>query len=339
MAIDLSFRHDEQPLMAAVSRLESSEPRQVLIVGGVLGSGRRHFVRRVAARLTERGKSTTLLALSLDGFEPTGPGVAGFVEFRLSFPRRFSVSAVEGEGGAWTEALAAQARQLVEQLNRDPLFKSSGRWAAAWSLLFELEAPAEVLAALVAAAAAEPLTPEKMLTTVLAQAAGAEPGRCIVHLAADSTLSDATVHWVLGAALAQPRVAVVFSCAPTLATEALIGFARITCALMRIDLPRVTPEQALLLLKAGGRAEALGWTPEQLQELAAQANTSVGRLARLLAERVGAQTQDPSTPRARVEAWLAEAGPDAPVLRRLLGWAAACGEVVPVLPLLAACEV
>jgi len=46
------FCHDEKQLTAAVTRVESGQPRQIMILAGAEGSGRRHFLHTVASRLT-----------------------------------------------------------------------------------------------------------------------------------------------------------------------------------------------------------------------------------------------------------------------------------------------
>jgi tetratricopeptide (TPR) repeat protein len=87
-------------------------------------------------------------------------------------------------------------------------------------------------------------------------------------------------------------------------------------------------------------AQQLPFNDAQLEDLAKAAQGSEGRLGRELSRALreaGSQFDDRS-PRARLAIWFAGLGEDEPKLRRVLEWAAACGEYVPVLPLLAAAE-
>ena len=264
--------------MAAVSRLEGTEPRQVLVLAGAASSGREVFLAAVTERLTQRGHKTQVLPLSLDGFEPIGPGLQAFVEFRLSF-----------EGG-FAEQPAAQVRSLLERVLKDPLAASHGGWACAFALLFELDAPEPLLGALLAEAEVT-LTPQGLLGKVLAHVSAQT--RVILDVAAESTLADPTTAWLLTHVFEQRGVAVAFSCAAQLASEALTGGPRTSCTTTRVELSRSV----------------------ELQDVEA------------------------AEARVRLEAWFESLAEDEPVLRKVLRWAAACGDVVPILPLLAAAEV
>jgi len=262
--------------MAAVTRLESKEPRQVLILAGAPSSGREVFLAAVADRLTQRGHKTQLLPLSLDGYEPLGPGLQAFVEFRLGFEHGLS------------EAQVAQLRSLLERVAQDQMSASHGGWACGFALLLALGAPESVLKELLAV---EKPSAELLLGQVLAY--GAQQGLAIVHVAPESTLSDPTAAWLLIRSFEQPGVSVAFSCAAQLASEALTGGPRTGCTATRIELSRSVEQQDIEAAEA----------------------------------------------RVRMEAWFEALGEDEPVLRKVLRWAAACGEVVPILPLLAAAEV
>jgi tetratricopeptide (TPR) repeat protein len=318
--------HDEKQLTAAISRLEAVQPRQIMILAGAGGSGRRHFLQTVANRLTQRGKLARTVTLSLDGYEPIGPGLPAFVEFRLSF------------GGANAEALREPFTKLVERVGQqDPKAAGDGRWAVCFGLLLAMSAPEATLRALLGTEGT--LTPEMAANKILADlSAGA--AYLLLHIPADSTLSDSTLYWALTQAFEQPKVCVTFACNPQLASEALTGGARIPCSGLRVELP-MKDETSLIRAKEVNAAEKLGLEDVALQRAAEQAHGSVGRLAReleLLGSSASAAGEGSAPARVRVQQWLEGLGEDRPMIERVLRWAAACGEVVPILPLLAAAE-
>lgn len=311
------FLHDEKQFQAVRDWLASSDPRKVLVVAGVVGSGRGYVVQRLAEQLTAQGRPTTRLPLKLDGFEPNGPGLPAFIEFQLTL------------GRVHPEPVAAQIRELHARVATEggTLINSSGRWAVGFAALLELSDPGPAAAELLATS--EPLTPERLLTRVLSQAAG--EGACLVHVPADTTLSDPTAQWLLSAAFAHSGVSLVLSCAPALPSEVLVGRVSGQSNVKRLDLLELSAEQALVRLSEHSTLDA-----SQLGPIAQAGQGSAGKLARALA---AATAADPSsTPRARLDAWFASTGEDEPKLRRVLGWAAACGECAPILPLLAASQ-
>jgi hypothetical protein len=188
VTVNLSMRpegylcHDEKQLTAAVSRLESGQPRQIAILAGSLGSGRRHFLQTVARRLTENGKLTRIVPLSLDGFEPIGPGLPAFVDYRLAF------------GGQYTEAAVAAITALRERVSQEPSAAGDGRWAVCFALLLEVSAPETLAAALLATEGA--LTPEMVANRAL-QELTAGAAHVLLHIPSESTLSDSTLYWTM----------------------------------------------------------------------------------------------------------------------------------------------
>ena len=322
------FCHDEQQLAETVSWLVSNEPRKVLVVAGVVGSGRRTFLECLATRLTEVGRRTEVVALRLDGFEPTAAGVAGFVEFRLAFGRPYSAP------------LSAQFRKLFELVKAaDATASTSARWAICFALLFELETPGLVLTQLLGVT--ERLTPERVLLQVVAHAV--ERAAWLLHVAAESTLSDATVDWLLVTVLEARGVSVAFSCALSLPSEVFAGRIQRSSkphSVRRLELRPIEPEQAEARLRELASLHRLELDKDQIEDLAKAAQGSEGRLGRELSLQLraaGSQLDDRS-PRARLAVWFAGLGDDEPKLRRVLEWAAACGDAVPILPLLAAAE-
>lgn len=320
-----SFCHDEQQFNAASAWLAGDAPRKVLVISGVVGSGRSYLVRSLAEKVAAQGRRTVLLSLVLDGFEPSGAGLPAFIAFRLEL----------GVGRKHAEPVADQVRKLHAQLagENDPLVNSSGRWAVAFASVLELEDPAPVLTELLATPA---LTPEQMLARVLVHVQAAGEGLCIFHVPADTTLSDPTAQWLLSTVFGQPKVALFFSCAPQLPSEVLVGRLPPETSVRRLDLPQLTEEQAVARLRDQAHAEKLGIAASQLSTLAQAAQGSEGRLARVLSATAAADAS--TTPRARLDAWFATLGDDEARLRRVLTWAAACGDAMPILPLLAACE-
>jgi tetratricopeptide (TPR) repeat protein len=322
--------HDEKQLAAAVSRLETVQPRQIMILAGVVGSGRRHFLHIVAERLTQRGQTTQIVPLSLDGFEPLGPGLPPFVEYQLAF----------GRGGQERpEALAAQFRQLAERIAKNPAAAVDGRWAVVFALLLQLP-DSEGEATLTGLLASETaLAPEPIGAKALADLS-ASPARLLLHIPAESTLSDTTLFWAMSQAFEHPKVCMVFSCAPQLASEALTGGARIPCSGLRVELP-MKPDIALTRAREVNHTASLGLDEAALTRVAQQCHGSAGRLARelelVVAAKAGAVEADQPV-RAQLDRWFSTLGDDAPMLRKLLCWAAACGEVAPILPLMAAAQ-
>jgi tetratricopeptide (TPR) repeat protein len=317
--------HDEKQLTAAVARIESAQPRQLMILAGAGGSGRRHFLRTVAARLTQRGKLARTYTLSLEGYEPIGPGLPAFVEFRLSFGRESAV----------TDALREQVVKLVERVGKEPKSAGDGRWAVCFALLFALSSPESTLGALLAQEGA--LTPEMVANKVL-QDMSTGAAYVLLHIPADSTLSDSTLFWALSQAFEQPKVCVTFACSSQLASEALTGGARIPCSGLRVELP-LKPEHSVQRANEVNTKEQLGLDDAALQRASDQARGSVGRLARELELAVYERAADGGKPaRVRLQKWLQTLGDDTAIIQKVLTWAAACGEVAPILPLLAAAE-
>src|ERR1700712_3702620 len=186
--------HDEKQLTAAISRLEAGQPRQIMILAGEVGSGRRHFLQTVASRLTKSGKVTRVLPLSLEGFEPIGPGLPAFVDFRLAF------------GGEYTEAAAAQFTQLRERVSQEPSAAGDGRWAVCFALLFALPARDRQQATLSALLASEgTLTPEMLANKALHEL-GAGASYVLLHVPVESTISDSTLFWALTQAFEHAKV-------------------------------------------------------------------------------------------------------------------------------------
>src|SRR5689334_12627101 len=117
--------HDEKQLTAAVTRLEAAQPRQIMILAGPAGIGRHHFLHTVASRLTQRGKLARVVPLSLEGYDPIGPGLPAFVAFRMEF------------GAHNAEALSEPVAKLMERIGaQDPKAAGDGRWAVCFALLF-----------------------------------------------------------------------------------------------------------------------------------------------------------------------------------------------------------
>lgn len=322
------FCHDEKQLTAAITRVESGQPRQLMILAGAGGSGRRHFLQTVANRLTQRGKLARVITLSLDGYEPIGPGLPAFVEFRLEF------------GGEPLQALREPITQLLARINQHPSVAGDGRWAVCFGLLFALPSPLATLEALLATEGEGTLTPEMVANKVLLDAS-AGAAYVLLHIAADSTLSDSTLFWAMTQAFEQPKVLITFSCVSQLASEALTGGARIPCSGLRVELP-LKPDNALSRAKEVNNAEKLGLDDAALSRAAEQSQGSVGRLARELElavhDKAPASDEAELPARLRVTQWLQSLGDDAALIQKVLRWAAACGEVAPVLPLLAAAE-
>lgn len=317
------FCHDEKQLTAAVTRVESGQPRQIMILAGAGGSGRRHFLHTVASRLTQRGKLARVITLSLEGYEPIGPGLPAFVDFRLAF------------GAEHAEQLRDPATKLVELVNKHPSVPGDGRWAVCFALLLALPSPLPTVNALLATEGT--LTPEMVANKVLLDAS-AGAAYVLLHIAGDSTLSDSTLFWAMTQAFEQPKVCITFSCVSQLASEALTGGARIPCSGLRVELP-LNPENALIRAKEVNTAEKLGLDDAKLQRAAEQSFGSVGKLARELELALHANASDGEQPaRKRLTDWFESLGDDAPLIQKVLRWAAACGEVAPILPLLAAAE-
>jgi tetratricopeptide (TPR) repeat protein len=317
--------HDEKQLTAAVTRLEAAQPRQIMILAGPGGSGRHHFLHTVASRLTQRGKLARVVPLSLDGYEPIGPGLPAFVEFRLAF------------GVANPDALREPVAKLLERVAQHATSAGDGRWAVCFALLLAMASPEATLRALIATEGT--LTPEMVANKALLDlSAGA--AYVLLHIPADSTLSDSSLFWTLTQAFEQPKICVTFSCTPQLASEALTGGARIPCAGLRVELP-MKDEVSLIRAKEVNAAEKLALDDATLQRAAEQARGSVGRLARELELAVhgnAAASDDALPARARLKQWFETLGDDSELIQRVLRWAAACGNVVPILPLLAAAE-
>ncbi|HET8933581.1 MAG TPA: hypothetical protein VFN67_09085 [Polyangiales bacterium] len=311
--------HDEKQLTAAVTRLEAAQPRQIMILAGPAGSGRHHFLHTVATRLTQRGKLARVVPLSLEGYEPIGPGLPAFVAFRLEF------------AAPNAEALGEPVAKLMERIGaQDPKAAGDGRWAVCFALLLGMASPEATLRALLATEGT--LTPEMIASKTL-QDMSAGAGYVLLHIQADTTLSDSTLFWTLTQAFEQPKVCVTFSCTSQLASEALTGGARIPCSGLRVELP-LKPETALIRAKEVNANEKLGLDDATLQRVAEQAQGSVGKLARELELAVS----DSLSARVRLKQWFDTLGDDSEMIQRVLRWAAACGEVAPILPLLAAAE-
>lgn len=306
---DASFCHDVSQLTAALDKLNASEPGKLLILAGPAGSGRRRVLEWLAERSGAR-----VVPLDLDGFEPTGPGVARFVEFRSAFGRER-----EDE-----EERAAQLVKLVERVHALPAAASSGRWAAAFALTLELPDERAFCAELLALEDAQ-LTPERMLTGALERLSADTP--LIVHVPSESTLSDPTLEWFVARTREHARVRLAFSCASQLASEALVPAAREGLAPLRIELGgQCTREQLEARLASRGVPES------ERAALCEASGGSVARLGRALEAQLTAADSAP----ARLNAWLESCGEDGPRLRAVLQLCAACGEAAPILPLLAA---
>ena len=335
MGSERYFCHDEKQLTAAITRVEAGQPRQIMILAGAAGSGRRHFLQTVASRLTQRGKLARVIELSLEGYEPIGPGLPAFVEFRLAFG---ADQADQANQANQPEPLRESVTKLLERINQHPSVPGDGRWAVCFALLFALPAPLPTLSALLATEGA--LTPEMVANKLLLDAS-AGAAYLLLHIASESTLSDSSLFWAMTQAFEQPKVCITFSCASQLASEALTGGARIPCSGLRIELP-LKDEAALARAKEVNANEQLGLDDAALQRAAAHSQGSVGRLAReleLLVHSKRSEADETQLPaRARLLRWFESLGDDAAPIQKVLGWAAACGEVVPILPLLAAAE-
>ncbi|MEY4578237.1 MAG: hypothetical protein RL701_2940 [Pseudomonadota bacterium] len=320
----ITLSHDEQQLTAAANWLGVVEPgsdanqsRKVLVVAGAVGSGRRSFIEAITESMNERGKPIELLHLDLDGFEPTGPGVGGFVEFRLTF------------GSGYSEALAAQFQKLLERVVQDPLANTSTQWAVCFALLLELSAPAAALTETLTETA--PLQPARVIQRALTHAAGR--GACLVHVPATTTFSDATMPWLIATVLESVHVSLAFSCALGLPSEALLGRPRRPLSVQRFEL-QLSPEQALARLQTLDQS----LNAAQRERLVQISQGNPGRLGRALESQLAAVAGEADTTRALLDIWFKSLGPDEAKLRRVLIWAVACGDVVPILPLLAAGE-
>lgn len=309
---DVSFLHDSSQLSAALERFLALEPGQALIFAGHAASGRRRVLEWLVERACERGQATRIVPLSLDGFEPTGPGVGRFVEFRSE------------SAGALAPELPEPLHKLVERVQAAPLAASNGRWAIALALILELPEPASLCSELLALEGGA-LTPERALGGALARHSA--EARAIVQVASDTTLSDASADWLFARCREHERVRLAFYSVSQLASEALVSPQREQRAPLRFELGgQLTPEQLDQLLAAKDVAEA------DRPALAAAARGSVARLGRALEALLLAADSAP----ARLQGWLAGSGEDPAKLRAVLQLCAACGEVAPILPLLAA---
>jgi hypothetical protein len=310
-ADDLSFCHDPAQLSALA--LEAGQPAAPLVLAGPVASGRRHLLEMLAQRLGQR-----VVELDLAGFEPTGPGLAAFVEFRQNFACKLG------------EDTAAALKRLLERVVQQPSAASSGRWAVGFALLTALPLLDATLAELLTVEGAA-LDAQRMLGAVLA--AHSAQTNVLLHVLPESTLSDATAQWLLDCVAKQPKIRLAFSCAAPLASEALLG-GRTGVAPVRVELgAALTLEQALA--RSDAAAKRLGLDEAQQRALIEQAAGEPARLGRALEAR-DAGAEHNVIGRAEIEAWLTEQEGDAAGLRSLLQLMAAAGREAPVLPLLAA---
>lgn len=304
---ELSFVHDPAPLTAAVDLIASGARGRPLILAGAPASGRRHVLEWLARRASERGHAVRVVPLSIDGFEPVGPGLGGFVELALAY------------GPATLAPAENELRGLLNAVSAQPAAATSGRWAVAFAALFLVPEPQPLLASLLAQGA-PPVTPELVLSRALGLLAGA--GRVLLHVPPESTISDPTMAWLLARCNDEAKVTPAFSCARELASEALVGPARPDCNPLRIDVGA-----ALTREQVAGRFGA-GLSDEVWQ-------ASRGEPARL-GRALSLQLTAAESPNAALDAWLEAQGEAAAPIERLLTLCAVCGEVVPILPLLAA---
>jgi tetratricopeptide (TPR) repeat protein len=302
---ELSFVHDPAPLTAAVELIASGARGRPLILAGAPASGRRHVLEWLRRRASERGQPVRVVPLSLDGFEPTGPALTAFLELQLAC------------GPAPLAPVEDELRKLLKVVSAQPAAATSGRWAVAFAVLLLVPEPQPLLASLLADGA-PPLTPELVLSRALALHAG--DGRVILHMPSESTISDPTMAWLLARCGEEAKVTPAFSCARELASEALVGPPRPDCNPLRIDVGApLTREQAQQ--RYGQSLSDEVWQASRAEP---------ARLRRAL------QLTAAGSPRAAIDAWLEAQGEAAAPLARLLTLAAVCGELVPILPLLAA---
>ena len=170
------------------------------------------------------------IPLTLEGFEPTGPGLAAFVPFLLDF--RFPRPAPD--------------RQALEEALRLALAHgadgSGGAWAVAFALLVADPDSTSVLARWRALRADDPggwASPDGLVDALAAE--HVPRGGLLVEVEAESTLADPVCAWLLGALGRHPGTAAAFHCSGATLTQALVGTDRAWCNPLRLELEGQVP--------------------------------------------------------------------------------------------------
>ena len=210
---------------------------RVLVLSGPAGSVRDRFVAQLVEEAPGRGVAMARIPLTLEGFEPTGPGLRDFVPFLLDF--RFPRPVPD--------------RQALEEALRLALAHgtdgSGGAWAVAFALLVADSDSTSVLARWRALRADDPggwASPDGIVDALVAE--HASRGGLLVEVEAESTLADPVCAWLLGAIGRHgSAAAAAFQGGGTMPTHALVGTDRGWCAPRRLELPGQAPgkEEAL----------------------------------------------------------------------------------------------
>jgi len=203
---------------------------RVLVLSGPAGSVRDRFVAQLDEEAPGRGVAMARIPLTLEGFEPTGPGLRDFVPFLLDFryPR------------------PVPDRQALEEALRLALAHgtdgSGGAWAVAFALLVADPASTSVLARWSARRAEDPggwPSPDALVDALVAE--HASRGGLLVEVEAESTLADPVCAWLLGALGRSPAAAAAFHCSGAILTQALVGTDRAWCNPLRLEIQDEAP--------------------------------------------------------------------------------------------------
>ncbi len=217
-------------LREARAFLRGAPGPRVLVLSGPAGSVRDRFVAHLVEEAPGRGVAMARIPLTLEGFEPTGPGLVDFVPFLLDFwfPR------------------PAPDRQALEEALRLALAHgtdgSGGAWAVAFALLVADPDSTSVLARWRALRADDPggwASPDALVDALVDE--HASRGGLLVEAEAESTLADPVCAWLLGALGRHPGAAAVFHCSGATSSHALVGTDRGWCTPLWLEIQDEAP--------------------------------------------------------------------------------------------------